>query len=121
MAAVVAAVTASAGPDAEVRERALITFEQQVGFRRHLFARENLGRRYLVTLTGLKVGARMPTRNIAWSQSFADANSRDDLFAWLAERVHRWDDWGEIAYRKGASALTCHLLSVIVGAGGLAR
>lgn len=121
MAAVVAAVSASAGSDAESRERALITFEQQVGFRRHLFARENLGRRYLVTLTGLKVGARMPTRNIAWSQSFADANSRDDLFAWLAERVHRWDDWGEMAYRKGASALTSHLLSVIVGADGLAR
>ena len=121
MAAVVAAVSASAGPDAEARERALNTFEQQVGFRRHLFARENLGRRYLVTLTGLKVGARMPTRNIAWSQSFADANSRDDLFAWLAERVHRWDDWGGIAHRKGASALTSHLLSVIVGAGGLAR
>ena len=121
MAAVVAAVSASVGPDAEARERALITFEQQVGFRRHLFARENLGSRYLVTLTGLKVGARMPTRNIAWSQSFADANSRDDLFAWLAERVHRWDDWGEIAYRRGASALTSHLLSVIVGAGGLAR
>jgi len=121
MAAVVAAVSASAGPDAEARERALITFEQQVGFRRHLFARENLGRRYLVTLTGLKVGARMPTRNIAWSQSFADAASRDDLFAWLAERVHRWDDWGEIANRKGADALTRHLLSVIVGAGGLSR
>jgi hypothetical protein len=121
MSAVVAAVSASKGLDAEARERALITFEQQVGFRRHLFARENLGRRYLVTLTGLKVGARMPTRNIAWSQSFANAKSRDDLFVWLAERVHRWDDWGEIAYRKGASALTSHLLSVIVGAGGLSR
>ena len=55
MAAVVAAVSASKGLDAEARERALITFEQQVGFRRHLFARENLGRRYLVTLTGLRV------------------------------------------------------------------
>ncbi|MEY4472967.1 MAG: hypothetical protein RL671_1271, partial [Pseudomonadota bacterium] len=121
MAGVVAAISASVGLDAAARERALNTFEQQVGFRRHLFAREHLGRRYLVTLTGLKVGARMPTRNIAWSQSFADAKSRDDLFAWLAERVHRWDDWGEIAYRRGASALTSHLLSVIVGAGGLAR
>jgi hypothetical protein len=121
MSAVVAAVSASKGLDAEARERALITFEQQVGFRRHLFAREDLGSRYLVTLTGLKVGARMPTRNIAWSQSFADAKSRDDLFAWLAERVHRWDDWGEIAYRRSAAALTSHLLSAIIGAGGLSR
>ena len=43
------------------------------------------------------------------------------LFAWLAERVHRWDDWGGIAHRKGADALTSHLLSVVVGAGGLSR
>ena len=39
---------------------------------------------------------RMPVRRIVWSASFWDAKTRDDLFAWLAERVHRWDDWGEI-------------------------
>lgn len=121
MAAVVAAVTAAKGPDAEARERALLTFEREVGFRRHLFAREGVATRYLVTLTGIRVGARMPTRNVAWSQAFADATSRDDLFAWLAERVHRWDEWGELAYRKGADALTRHLLAVIVGTGGLAK
>lgn len=119
MLAVVAAVTAAKGLDAETRERALLAFEREIGFRRHLFAREEVAAHYLVTLTGIKVGARMPTRNIAWSQSFADASARDDLFAWLAERVHRWDEWGELAYRKGADALTRHLLSVIVGAGGL--
>ena len=74
-----------------------------------------------MTLTRLTVGARMLTRNIVWSQSFADVRSRDYLFAWLAERGHRWDDWGEIANRKGADALTSHLLSVIVGASGLSR
>ncbi|THD35058.1 MAG: hypothetical protein E7773_11375 [Sphingomonas sp.] len=121
MAAVVAAVTAAKGLEDEARERALLRFEREVGFRRHVFAREVVGRRSVVTLTGIKVGARMPTRNVAWSQSFADARSRDDLFAWLAERVHRWDAWGEIAYEKGADALTRHLLSVIVATGGLSK
>lgn len=121
MAAVVAAVTANHGLDAEARERALAKFEHEVGFRRHLFAREGIGKHRMVTLTGITAGARMPTRNIAWSQSFADARSRDDMFAWLAARVHRWDDWGELAHRKGADALTRHLLSVIVGSGGLSK
>lgn len=121
MAAVREAVTAAKGLGAEAREQALLRFEREVGFRRHVFERESLGTRPLVTLTGIKVGARMPTRNVAWSQTFADAKSRDDLFAWLAERVHRWDDWGELAYARGADALTRHLLSVIVGAGGLSR
>ena len=119
MAAVVAAVTADCSLDAETRESALAAFEREVGFRRHVFARESIGTSHLVTLTGITVGARMPTRNVAWSQSFPEAHSRDDLFAWLAERVHRWDDWGELAHHHGAMALTSHLLSVIVGAGRL--
>lgn len=96
-------------------------FEREVGFRRHVFAREKIGTRYLVTLTGITIGARIPTRNVAWSPTCTDAGSRDDLFAWLAERVHRWDDWGELAYRKGANALAGHLLSVIIGSRGLSQ
>jgi hypothetical protein len=119
MAEVMAAVTAAKGLDAEARERALLLFEREVGFRRHVFAREKVGTRHLVTLTGITVGARMPTRAVIWSQSFADAASRDDMFAWLAERVHAWDVWGALAYAKGADALTRHLLAVIVGTGGL--
>ncbi|CAM3129339.1 Heparinase [Sphingomonas antarctica] len=121
MGAVVVASNANCGIDAEARERALQEFEREIGFRRHLFAREGIGTHYLVTLTGMTAGARMPTRNVAWSQSFADAKSRDDMFAWLAERVHRWDDWGELAHRKGADVLTRHLFSVVIGAGGLSK
>lgn len=95
------------------------TFEREVGFRRHLFARR--GRDALPGYTHRNQDARMPTRSVAWSQTFADAASRDDMFAWLAARVHRWDDWGELAYRKGADALTRHLLSVIIGSGGLSK
>ena len=42
-----AAITASKGLDAETRERALPTFQREVGFRRHLFAREGVGMHYL--------------------------------------------------------------------------
>lgn len=121
MTAVMAAATADCTLDGEAREHTLKAFEREVGFRRHVFARESIGTSHLVTLTGITAGARMPTRNVAWSQSFPNAHSRDDLFAWLAERVHRWDDWGKLAHHQGATALTSHLLSVIVGAGGLSR
>lgn len=115
------AVKAANELNAEARERTLLMFEREIGFRRHLFARERFGTRHLITLTGITVGARMPTRNVAWSQTFADAGARDDLFACLADRVHVWNDWGELAYSKGADALTRHLLSVIVGTGPLAK
>ena len=121
MAGVIAAVAADHGPGAEARERALSVFEREIGFRRHTFAREAIGKQHMVTLTGFATGARMPTRKVAWSQAFADARCRDDMFAWLAARIHRWDDWGKLAHSKGADALTRHLLSIIVGSGGLAR
>ena len=94
------------------RERALRIFERGVTRLPHLFARETVHQRHLVTLTGLDTVARMPIRKVVWSQSFPDAGVRDDFFAWLAERVDRWEDWGKLAYFKGADALTQHLLSL---------
>jgi len=49
-----------------------------------------------------------------------DRASRDDLYRWMAERGDHWDDWvnwddwGESAFRSGGSALTQHLLALIV-------
>lgn len=94
------------------RERALRAFERGITHLPRLFARENVHRRHLITLTGLDTVARMPMRKVVWSLAFPDARVRDDFFAWLAERVHRWEDWGEIAYSKGADALTRHLLGL---------
>lgn len=94
------------------REQALRTFERGVTRLRHLFARESVHRSHLVTLTGLDTVARMPLRKVVWSQSFPDACVRDDFFAWLAERVDRWEDWGGVAYSKGADALTAHFLGL---------
>lgn len=56
----------------------------------------------------------MPVRRVNWSISFTDAAARDDLFAWFAIRIDRWDDWGEMAHCKGADAFNQHLLSLIV-------
>lgn len=94
------------------RERALRVFERAVTDLPYLFARETVHGRHLVTLTGLDSVARMPLRKVVWSLSLPDAQVRDDFFAWLADRVNRWADWGDVAYSKGADALTQHLLSL---------
>jgi hypothetical protein len=117
MAEVIDAVVAGGrGLADDDRERTLKAFERSVGIRRHVFARERVGRSHVVTLTGMHVGggARMPVMRVTWSVSCADRPVRDDLFAWLAARVHRWDDWGEMAFNKGGDAFTGHLLMLIV-------
>ena len=114
---VVDAVAASArGPADDDREDALQAFERAVGLRRHVFARECVGRSHLVTLTSMAggPGTRMPVRRVVWSTSFKDAAIRDDLFAWLATRVDRWDAWGAMAFDDGANAFGRHLLGLIV-------
>lgn len=104
----------AAGRDAadDERERALRAFERGVASHPYLFARETIGGSPVVTLTGIDTYARMPMRKVMWSRAFADERVRDDFFAWLAVRVGRWEDWGGIAYRKGADALTAHLLGL---------
>lgn len=120
LAEVVAAVAAAFRDETDdTREAALQAFERSVGFRRHLFARERIGRLHVVTLTGLVANARMPMMRVSWSQAFDDPAGRDDLFAWLAARIDRWDDWARLAHDKGADALTRHLLGLIVAGGGL--
>ncbi|RXD04862.1 hypothetical protein EQZ23_06890 [Sphingomonas sp. UV9] len=97
----------------DARQVSLAALERGVAHRRHVFAREQVQQLHLVTLTGLGLGARMPTRRVTWSQSFADDHDRDDFFGWLAEHVDRWDDWGALAYSRGAPALTQHFLALM--------
>ncbi len=94
------------------REAALRAFEHGVTRQPYLFARETLGGRDVVTLTGLDTRSRTPMRKVVWSQAFPDARVRDDFFAWLAVRVGRWEGWGGLAYPKGADGLTRHLLGL---------
>jgi hypothetical protein len=34
------------------------------------------------------------------------------MYAWLHERLDRWHDWGDRAYRDGARSLSEHLLQL---------
>lgn len=111
------AIAAARRDDAdEARERAIGAFETAVRRLPNVFERARIGSRYVVTLTGHLVDARMPTRSRMWSLSFGDERARDDFFAWLAERVASWEDWGRVAYDRGAAALTDHLLALFVAA-----
>lgn len=104
-------------PADDDREAALKAFEREAARLPFVFAREQVGRACLVTLTGIAVDSRMPTRRVMWSQAFPDEMSRDDLFAWLAQRVERWEDWGRLAYSSGADAFTQRLLALLVANG----
>ncbi len=101
------------------RESALQAFEHGVAGLPYVFARERVGRTHLVTLTGIGQGGRMPVRRVVWSQPFGGPMTRDDFYAWLAERVDRWDAWGDLAYGSGAPALTQRLLTLFLETGGL--
>lgn len=111
---VVAAVKGAMLEPDRHHEAAFKQFESEVAFRRNVFAREEMGNQYLVTLTGFETTGRMPLRRVTWSAAFSDATSRDTLFIWLAERVDRWDDYAKIAYGDGASALTHHIFSLFL-------
>lgn len=111
--------TAGRGAASQARESELRAFEVQAAHLPWLFARERVARLFVVTLTGIAVESRMPTRRVVWSLSFEDEVVRDDFFGWLAERVERWEDWGSIAYRSGASELTGHLLALTMASGAV--
>jgi hypothetical protein len=113
---IAAVVEASRGPSDRDREEALQGFERCVGLRRHVFAREMVGKSHAITLTGManERPARMPTRRVTWSLVFDDVVVRDGLFTWIAARVDHWDHWGHIAYNRGADAFTQHLLGLVV-------
>jgi hypothetical protein len=96
------------------REEALKAFEREVALLPYVFARERVHDCHVLTLTGTRGEARLPLRRVMWSQSFPDSKVRDDFFGWIAERVDRWEDWGELAYRQGAAALTQHFLQLLV-------
>jgi hypothetical protein len=98
------------------RDQALQDFERAIGIRRHVFTREKVGRLHVITLTSMANGrpARMPTRRVTWSLALDNEVVRDALFAWIAARVDHWDNWGTMAYGRGAGAFTQRLLALFV-------
>jgi hypothetical protein len=78
------------------------------------FERRELWRKPGVALVGDGLGGVVPLRRTLWMQSFTDNLSRDRFHVWLAHRLDRWEDWGGMAYRRGAPVLTQHLLAMLM-------
>ena len=94
------------------RERVLAV---QEAFARELpyrFVREAIADRPGIKLMGVQLGNNIPLTRVLWSMSFPDDHARDRMFAWLAHRLDRWAEWGELAARKNAQALSDHLLQL---------
>ena len=80
------------------------------------FERRELWRKPAVALVGDGLGEVVPLRRTLWVQSFSDNRSRDQFHVWLAHRLDRWENWGNMAFERGAPMLTQHLLAMVMTA-----
>jgi hypothetical protein len=99
--------------DREEELRSTLTAQEQLT--RHLqyrFIRQDLGQQPAIVLAGVGLGPNIPLTRVLWSMLFPDSYARDRLLVWMNERVDRWQDWGMLAYKQGARALTERLLQL---------
>jgi hypothetical protein len=102
--------------EGRVEEVSRASFEkgnQDVAQMRYAFVRERIGRQPSISLVHRDASLRMPLVRTIWTQTFPDERSRDAYYVWMSGQLERWNAWGDIAYRSGASALTQHLLSLL--------
>lgn len=78
------------------------------------FERRELWQKPTIALIGDGLGEMVPLRRTLWMQSFSDNHSCDRFHVWLAHRLDRWESWGKMAYLRGASVLTQHLLAMVM-------
>lgn len=98
--------------DFEVRQRAMAARELAADQLQYRFVRENIVTAPGIVLVGDALGPNVPLRRKLWSMTLLDDYARDRMYLWLLERVDRWQPWGEMAYRRGARALSEHLTQV---------
>lgn len=99
----------------ETREERGRVLASQEAFARDLpfrFVRASISRQPAIKLTGIEIGENIPLTRVLWSMRFPDDHARDRLFAWLSHRLDRWQEWGALAERHGAQALSDHLLQL---------
>jgi len=94
------------------RERVLASLEAFARDLPYRFVRETIADRAGIKLMGVQIGSNVPLTRVLWSMSFPDDHARDRLFAWLARRLDRWQEWGDLAARKGARELSELLLEL---------
>lgn len=99
-------------PTEDERERLIAEQEKAARHLRYQFTRQDLGGQPAIVLSGIGLGPNIPLTRVLWSMTFMDSYARDRTLFWMHERIDRWLDWGELAYRKGARAFTEHLLQL---------
>lgn len=78
------------------------------------FRRREIGGKHAIVLEKRDVEAPVPVIRTVWTQTFIDERSRNDLFEWLCKYLDRWESWATLAWGDSGSALTSHLLSLVV-------
>lgn len=100
------------GETKQERERVLAVQEAFARDLPYRFMRDTIGEHPGIKLMGVQIGSNIPLSRVLWSMSFPDDHARDRLFAWLAHRIDRWEEWGELAAHKSARELSELLLEL---------
>ncbi|KPF64255.1 hypothetical protein IP79_05835 [Porphyrobacter sp. AAP60] len=94
----------------ERREQVMEMREAMGRALRYRFVREPVAGKPGLKLIGFEMGNNIPLTRVLWTIAFPDDYARDRLFAWLADRLDRWQFWGEMAAVEGSRAFSEHLL-----------
>ena len=99
-------------PDQAQRDRLIAQQERATLHLQYRFGRKDIAGQPAIVLAGVGLGPNIPLTRVLWSVTFADDYARDRMLFWLHERIDRWPDWGELAYRQGARALSERLMQL---------
>ncbi len=102
------------GATREERERVMAQIEARTSELPFRFVRDVIGGRAAIKLVGLNIGSNIPLVRTLWAIELPDNHARDRLFAWIAQRVDRWQSWGSLAREGGAQALSEHFLQLVL-------
>lgn len=94
----------------ERREQIMAVQEAMGRALRYRFVREPVADMPGIKLIGFELGNNIPLTRVLWTLTFPDDHARDRLFAFIADRLDRWQAWGEMAAIEGSRAFSEHLL-----------
>lgn len=83
--------------------------------------RETRFRRHDVSMLHRDPDDVIPLARTIWSVTCPDQATRDRIYGWMHDRMHRWTAWGEMAREHGALALSQHLLALVMQDPAFAR
>ena len=99
-------------PDQAQRDRLIAQQERATLHLQYRFGRKDIAGQPAIVLAGVGLGPNIPLTRVLWSVTFGMPYARDRMLFWLHERIDRWPDWGELAYRQGARALSERLMQL---------